>query len=116
MNQNLPAILTAMLLAGCAGGPAAPPAPVGPTGANGEKCQATAPAIGETTTGTAAHGKYRNLRLPAGWAALHADEAAVTAAIAAQKAGDQAAWACFQTYYPGATRAFDAAGTPPAGG
>jgi hypothetical protein len=59
---------------------------------------------GNPTIGTARHGAYAGQQLPEGWT-LYGSEAEVTAAI--QKLYDaRKDWACFQSFYPGASSVF----------
>lgn len=66
-------------------------------------CQRTSPA-GNPVVGTSRQGDYVGQQLPDGYD-QYGSEAEVTAAI--QKLyNDQANWACFQKFYPGATTVF----------
>lgn len=90
--------------AGGSGGYYAPPSPTPtaePSSAAG--CQRISPA-GNPVVGTARQGDYVGQQLPDGYD-QYGSEAEVTAAI--QKLyNDQANWACFQKFYPGASTVF----------
>ena len=85
----------------------ATPKPAGSPGTAGD-CPDAMP--GTVPLGEARHGVFAGKGLPAAMSKL-ADEAAVRAAIAKLKA-DPAAFACFQSSYPGATVAFLGVPTP----
>lgn len=109
-------LLGAVLLTGCQvkidGGllPTTPsPRPTSdmptPTPVDIGSCTRTSPAV-TPTSGQSKHGAYNAQRLPNGWDASMANEAAVTLAIA--KLDGTGDWACFNKFYPGAATVYQA--------
>lgn len=85
-------------------GPSMPPATPSPRPSfDPAACERNDPAA-TPSTGDARHGTYNAQRLPNGFDALSSEEA-VTDAIARVE-GNGSDWACFQKFFPGATKVF----------